>query len=138
MKTKQRLISSATVAAGTMFCRAVFAADVAFYPFSEGNDGDSAVGVTLQNAANPGTLPGVVSQINANTTATAKFLDDVPGRYLYTNKTWSADAIYRSDVFRSIQTSWVTNSYPSIISATSVDFADLGARLSELDAFTVE
>lgn len=138
MKTKQRLMSAAMVAAGTMLCRVLFAADVAFYPFNEGNDGANAVGVTIQNAANPGTLPGVVSQINANTTATAKFLDDVPGRYLYTNKTWSADAIYRSDVFRSIQTSWVTNSYPSIISATSVDFADLGARLSELDAFTVE
>ena len=138
MKTKQRLMSAAMVAAGTMLCRVLFAADVAFYPFTEGNDGDNAVGATIQNAANPATLSGVVSQINADTTATATFLDDVPGRYLYTNKTWSADAIYRSDVFRSIQTSWVTNSYPSIISATSVDFADLGARLSELDAFTVE
>ena len=138
MKTKQRLMAVAMVAAGAMFCRAVFAADVAFYPFSEGNDGDSAVGVTLQNAADPGTLSGTASQVKADTTATAIFLDDVPGRYLYTNATWSADVIYRSDVFRSIQTSWVTNSYPSIISATSVDFADLGARLSELDAFTVE
>ena len=138
MKTKQRLMSAAMVAAGTMLCRVLFAADVAFYPFNEGNDGDNAVGATIQNAANPATLSGVVSQINADTTATATFLDDVPGRYLYTNKMWSMDAIYRSDVYRSIQTSWVTNSYPSIISATSVDFADLGARLSELDAFTVE
>lgn len=138
MKTKQRLMSAAMVAAGTMLCRVLFAADVAFYPFTEGNDGDNAVGATIQNAANPATLSGVVSQINADTTATATFLDDVPGRYLYTNATWSADAIYRSDVFRSIQTSWVTNSWATIISATSIDFADLGARLSELDAFTVE
>ena len=138
MKTKLLLMSSAMVAAGTMFCRAVFAADVAFYPFSEGNDGDSAVGVTLQNAADPGTLSGTASQVKADTTATAIFLDDVPGRYLYTNATWSADAIYRSDVLRSIQTSWVTNSSASIISATSINFADLGARLSELNAFTVE
>jgi hypothetical protein len=138
MKTKQRLMSAAMVAAGTMLCRVLFAADVAFYPFNEGNDGDNAVGATIQNAANPGTLSGTASQVKADTTATATFLDDVPGRYLYTNATWSADAIYRSDVFRSIQTSWVTNSWATIISATSIDFADLGARLSELDAFTVE
>ncbi len=138
MKTKQRLMSAAMVAAGTMLCRVLFAADVAFYPFTEGNDGDNAVGATIQNAANPGTLFGTASQVKADTTATATFLDDVPGRYLYTNKTWSADAIYRSDVFRSIQTSWVTNIYATITSATSIDFADLGERLSELDAFTVE
>jgi hypothetical protein len=138
MKTKQRLMSAAMVAAGTMLCRVLFAADVAFYPFNEGNDGDNAVGATIQNAANPGTLSGTASQVKADTTATATFLDDVTGRYLYTNKTWSADAIYRSDVLRSIQTSWVTNSSASIISATSINFADLGARLSELDAFTVE
>ena len=138
MKAQERLMLAAMVAAGTMICRTVFAADVAFYPFSEGNDGDNAVGAALQNAANPETLSGTVSQVKTDTTATAKFLDDVPGRYLYTNATWSADAIYRSDVFRSIQTSWVTNSSASIISATSIDFADLGARLSELDAFTIE
>ena len=94
MKTNQRLMLAAMVAAGTMFCRTVFAADVAFYPFNEGNDGDNAVGTTLQNAANPETLSGTVSQVKTDTTATAKFLDDVPGRYLYTNKTWSADVIY--------------------------------------------
>ena len=47
MKTKQRLMSAAMVAAGTMLCRVLFAADVAFYPFTEGNDGDNAVGAAL-------------------------------------------------------------------------------------------
>ena len=37
MKTNQRLMLAAMFAAGAMFGR-MFAADVAFYPFSEGND----------------------------------------------------------------------------------------------------
>lgn len=41
-------------------------------------------------------------------------------------------------MFRSIQTSWETNWNAQITSATSIEFADLGARLAELDSWTVE
>ena len=115
-----------------------FAADVAFYPFTEGSSGDDAIGATILNSVNTENLSGTVSQAKSVTTATATFLDDVPGRYLYTNATWSADALYRSDVYQSIQTTWVTNASDKITSATTVNFADLGARLAGLDAWTVE
>ena len=113
------------------------AADVAFYSFTEGNDGEDAVGVALRNAVDASSLSGSVSR-NNGMDATAKFMDDVPGRYLYTNTTWTADSIYRSDAYRSIQTSWITNASASVTSGTSVNFSDLGARLAALQAWTVE
>jgi len=113
------------------------AADVAFYSFTEGNDGDNAIGVALKNAVDASVLGGSAFR-NKGTDATAKFMDDVPGRYLYTNSIWMADAIYRSDVYRSIQTSWITNANAAVDSGTSVNFSDLGARLAALQAWTVE
>ena len=114
------------------------AAEVAFYPFSEGNDGASAIGVALHNAVDESALGGSAIR-NSGDTAAATFLDDVPGRYLYTNNVWRADAIYSTNVFRSIQTTWFTNSWDAQInSATSIEFADLGARLAALDSWTVE
>lgn len=115
----------------------VFAAEVAFYPFAEGNDGDSAVGVTLQNAVDASSLSGSAVR-NSGDTATAVFLDDVPGRYLYTNSVWKSGAIYSTVPLKSVQISWETNAYSAITSATSVEFASLGAKLAELDAWTVE
>ena len=119
-----------------MASRAAFAAEVAFYPFAEGNDGDNAVGVALHNAVNASTLSGSAVHNSGDTAAT--FLDDIPGRYLYTNNVWKADAIYSTNVFRSIQTSWETNWNAQITSATSIEFDDLGARLAALDSWTVE
>ena len=119
-----------------MASRAAFAAEVAFYPFAEGNDGDNAVGVALHNAVNASTLSGSAVHNSGDTDAT--FLDDIPGRYLYTNNVWKADAIYSTNVFRSIQTSWETNWNAQITSATSIEFDDLGARLAALDSWTVE
>jgi hypothetical protein len=113
------------------------AAEVAFYPFSEGNDGASAIGVALHNAVDASALGGSAVRNNGDT-ATATFLYDVPGRYLYTNNVWRADAVYSTTVFRSIQTSWETNWNAQITSATSIEFADLGARLAALDSWTVE
>jgi len=114
------------------------AAEVAFYPFSEGNDGADAIGVALHNAVDPSSLSGSAVR-NKGDTATATFLDDIPGRYLYTNSVWRADAVYSTNAFRSIQTSWFTNSWNwEINSATSIEFADLGARLAALDSWTVE
>lgn len=114
------------------------AAEVAFYPFSEGNDGASAIGVALHNAVDASALGGSAVR-NKGDTATATFLDDIPGRYLYTNNVWRADAVYSTKVFRSIQTTWFTNSWDAQInSATSIEFADLGARLAALDSWTVE
>jgi hypothetical protein len=113
------------------------AAEVAFYPFSEGNDGASAIGVALHNAVDASALGGSAVRNNGDT-ATATFLYDVPGRYLYTNNVWRADAVYSTNVFRSIQTSWETNWNAQITSATSIEFADLGARLAALDSWTVE
>ena len=114
------------------------AAEVAFYPFSEGNDGASAIGVALHNAVDASALGGSAIRNNGST-ATATFLDDVPGRYLYTNNVWRADAVYSTNVFRSIQTTWFTNSWDAQInSATSIEFADLGSRLAALDSWTVE
>ena len=113
------------------------AAEVAFYPFSEGNDGASAIGVALHNAVDASALGGSAVR-NSGDTAAATFLDDIPGRYLYTNNVWKADAIYSTNAFRSIQTSWETNWNAQITSATSIEFADLGARLAALDSWTVE
>ncbi len=113
------------------------AADVAFYSFTEGNDGDNAIGVALKNAVDASVLGGSAFR-NKGTDATAKFMDDVPGRYLYTNSIWTADSIYRSDVYRSIQTSWITNANAAVDSGTSVNFSDLGARLAALQTWTVE
>ena len=113
------------------------AAEVAFYPFSEGNDGASAIGVALHNAVDASALGGSAVRNNGDT-ATATFLNDIPGRYLYTNSVWRADAIYSTNAFRSIQTSWETNWNAQITSATSIEFADLGARLAALDSWTVE
>ena len=127
---------AATVAFVCMTAGMSQAADVAFYSFTEGNDGDDAVGVALKNAVDASSLGGSASRNKGD--ATAKFMDDVPGRYLYTNSTWTADSIYRSDVYRSIQTSWITNANASVASGTSVDFNDLGARLAALQAWTVE
>ena len=56
-----------------------FAADVAFYPFTDGTAGGDAVGATIQNAVNPETLSGTASRTKGDT-ATVTFLDDVPGR----------------------------------------------------------
>ena len=114
-----------------------FAAEVAFYPFTEGAAGSDAIGAAVRNAVDSSTLGGSVS-LSKGTAATATFLDDVPGRYLYTNSTWTADSIYRSDVYQSVQLSWVTNKPGTVASGTTVSFADLGPRLAGLDAWTVE
>ena len=132
-----KLMSLAMVTVGTMFCRTVFAADVAFYPFTDGTAGGDAIGATIQNAVNPGTLSGTAT-LSSGSDATATFLDDVPGRYLYTNATWSADAIYRTAAYQSIQTTWITNKPASIVSGTTISFSGLGAQLADLDAWTVE
>ena len=111
---------------------------MAFYPFSEGNDGANAIGVALHNAVDPSVLAGAAVHNSDDAAATATFLDDIPGRYLYTNKIWRADAVYSTNVFRSIQVSWETNWNAQITSATSIEFADLGSRLAALDSWTVE
>ena len=137
MKARWRFSAFAAVLLG--LASGTFAGEVAFYPFSEGNAGANAVGVALHNAVDPTVLAGSAVQNTDNTTATATFLDDVPGRYLYTNNVWRADAVYSTNVFRSIQTTWFTNSWDAQInSATSIEFADLGARLAALDSWTVE
>ena len=129
---------TAFAAAIQVFASWAFAAEVAFYPFAEGNDGANALGVVLHNAVDPSSLSGSAVRKSGDT-ASATFLDDVPGRYLYTNNVWRADAVYSTNAFRSIQTSWFTNSWNwEINSATSIEFADLGARLAALDSWTVE
>ena len=135
MRIAQSLVSLLCLI--VLFTASAFAAEVAFYPFSEGNDGDNAVGVVLHNAVNTSTLGGSAVRSSGDT-ATATFLDDIPGRYLYTNNVWKADAIYSTNVFKSIQTTWETNWNAQITSATSIEFADLGSRLAALDFWTVE
>lgn len=135
---KARWKFSAFAAAILPLASGAFAAEVAFYPFSEGSNGANAIDVALHNAVDPSSLSGSAVR-NSGATATATFLDDVPGRYLYTNNVWRADAVYSTNAFRSIQTSWFTNSWNwEINSATSIEFADLGARLAALDSWTVE
>ena len=114
------------------------AAEVAFYPFSEGSNGAGAIGVALHNAVDSSSLEGSAVHNSDDTAATARFLDDIPGRYLYTNSVWRADVVYNTNAFRSIQVSWETNWNAQITSATSIEFADLGARLAALDSWTVE
>lgn len=136
MKARWRF--SAFAAAILPLASGAFAAEVAFYPFSEGSNGANAIGVVLHNAVDPSSLSGSAVRDNGDT-ATATFLDDIPGRYLYTNNVWRADAVYSTNAFKSIQTSWFTNSWDAQInSATSIEFADLGARLAALDSWTVE
>jgi hypothetical protein len=136
MKTLWKLVAFA--AAILALASGASAAEVAFYPFSEGSNGADAIGVVLHNAADPSSLSGSAVR-NKGDTATATFLDDIPGRYLYTNSVWRADAVYSTNAFRSIRTSWFTNSWDAQInSATSIEFADLGARLAALDSWTVE
>ena len=136
MKARWRF--SAFAAAILGLASGAFAAEVAFYPFAEGADGANALGIALHNAVDPSVLDGITVRNNGDT-ATATFLDDVPGRYLYTNNVWRADAVYSTNLFRSIQTTWFTNSWDAQInSATSIEFADLGARLAALDSWTVE
>jgi len=127
----------ATAVAIASFTSGSFAADVAFYPFTDGTAGGDAIGATIQNAVNPETLSGTAT-LSSGSDATATFLDDVPGRYLYTNATWSADAIYRTAAYQSIQTTWITNKPASIVSGTTISFSGLGAQLADLDAWTVE
>ena len=136
MKARWRFFAFA--AAVPALASGASAAEVAFYPFSEGSNGADAIGVALHNAVDPDILGGSAVR-NSGSTATATFLDDVPGRYLYTNNVWRADAVYSTNVFRSIQTSWFTNNWDAQInSATSIEFADLGSRLAALDSWTVE
>ena len=136
MEARRKLVAFAAVLLG--LASGASAAEVAFYPFSEGNDGANAIGVVLHNAVDPSSLSGSAVR-NKGDTATATFLDDIPGRYLYTNSVWRADAVYSTNAFRSIRTSWFTNSWDAQInSATSIEFADLGARLAALDSWTVE
>ena len=130
--------TTAFAAAIQVFASWAFAAEVAFYPFAEGNDGANALGVALHNAVDASALGGSAIRNNGST-ATATFLDDVPGRYLYTNNVWRADAVYSTNALRSIQVSWETNSWDAQInSATSIEFAALGSRLATLDSWTVE
>ena len=136
MKARWRFFAFA--AAVLALASGASAAEVAFYPFSEGSNGADAIGVALHNAVDPSSLSGSAVR-NKGDTATATFLDDIPGRYLYTNNVWRADAVYSTNALRSIQTSWFTNSWDAQInSATSIEFADLGARLAALDSWTVE
>ena len=136
MEARRKLVAFAAVLLG--LASGTFAGEVAFYPFSEGSNGANAVGVALHNAVDPSSLSGGAVR-NSGDAATATFLDDVPGRYLYTNSVWRADAVYSTNAFRSIRTSWFTNSWDAQInSATSIEFADLGARLAALDSWTVE
>ena len=136
MEARRKLVAFAAVLLG--LASGTFAGEVAFYPFSEGSNGANAIGVALHNAVDPSSLSGGAVR-NSGDAATTTFLDDVPGRYLYTNSVWRADAVYSTNAFRSIQTTWFTNSWDAQInSATSIEFADLGSRLAALDSWTVE
>ena len=135
MKARWNLVAFA--AAILALASGASAAEVAFYPFSEGNDGANAIGVALHNAVDPSVLAGSAVHNSDDDTAAATFLDDIPGRYLYTNKVWRADVVYSTNVFRSIQVSWETNWNAQITSATSIEFADLGSQLAAIDSWTV-
>lgn len=87
---------------------AACADDIAFYPFAEGSGGADAVSVPLLNEVNGDLCPGSAT-IVVGEGANASFMDDIPGRYLYTNSTWRADCIYRTGLYRSLKTTWVTN-----------------------------
>lgn len=66
---------------------------VAFYPFAEGSAGTSAAGVPLLNVIDPAVCPG---RIEITGTGTAKFSDEAPGEYLFTNLAYTAEgAVFR-------------------------------------------
>ena len=125
------------LAAVCAWSAAVSAADLAFYPFTDGESGADAVSVPLLNEVNGDLCPGSAT-IVVGEGASASFMDDIPGRYLYTNSTWRADCVYRTDLYRSLKTTWVTNAPQKIVSGVRTVFPGLGNELNRLDGWTVE
>lgn len=125
------------LAAVCAWSAAVSAADIAFYPFTDGENGADAVSVPLLNEVDGDLCPGSAT-IVVGEGASASFMDDIPGRYLYTNSTWRADCVYRTDLYRSLKTTWVTNEPQKIVSGVRTVFPGLGNELNRLDGWTVE
>ena len=60
---------TAFAAAIQVFASWAFAAEVAFYPFAEGNDGANALGVALHNAVDASALGGSAIRNSGETAA---------------------------------------------------------------------
>ena len=139
------LVPAVTLAAASAF--ADFSADtIGFYPFTDGETGTSADGVTLVNAANPGTFDAAgVQYDNPNTTAKGviRFDDDVPGTYLFDDVT----AILPQPVCSDFKSIWImTDASAGALPANAtrsggyISLPDISTELSKCGAsgFTVE
>lgn len=96
---------------------------IAFYPCSQGDDGDSIVGITLTNVVDVLAYPGRASADASGATLSS----DVPGRYLVTGYGTSGEHVWSADA-RSV----------SVGSTGSVDFSGLASAISKMSAWTIE
>jgi hypothetical protein len=88
-----------TIIAAFSACAAVVACAVdpdtfAFYSFKDGEAGTSAVGVTLANQVDASSSVAGSATTNANnTTASATFVADAPGPYIYSSSLETAELL---------------------------------------------
>lgn len=108
---------------------------VAFYPFDGAEPGGSVSGVKLINAVDPERNFGHLSSLSSGASVT--FSDDSPGRYIFTNFSAGAVAVYTNPA--SVYFSGVPNASTGTKgNSGNIAFADIGTELSGKAECTIE
>ena len=111
------------------------AGTIAFYPFTDGDSGSSALRTDLLNSVDPSRFVGTAT--NWTNMAGVKFSDDLPGRYLFDGSGYK-EATY-VDSYASIEIYGQTNANGTAYGNSAyVRFVDLAKALSTNSSWTVE
>lgn len=114
------------------------AGTIAFYPFTEGEAGSSALGVELLNSVDSTRFKGTSTETFANLSG-VKFSDDVPGAYLFDGSGFKVSPY--ASTFGSIEVWGRKNASGGALNNTSsatVTFVNLAEELSARSSWTVE
>ena len=127
-----------TLAAFVSATASLQAGTIAFYPFTEGEPGTSALDTTLANAVDEAKFGGI-STATYNGLSGVRFSEDVPGAYLFDGSGFKESTYVGS--FGSIDVWGRTNSSGGALNGTSsatVAFDGLAEALSTYGSWTIE
>lgn len=136
MNGRAVFIRLSAFAAACAACASLNAGDtMAFYTFTEGTPGTSAVGTSILNAVDAATHVGTPA-VNDNGTHLGKveFSADAPAKYIFSGKGGVPVATNAQSLFFD----GVLDRTNNAKEGGTVSFADIGTELSKCDEYTVE
>ena len=118
----------------------LLAGTIAFYPFTEGESGSSALSTELLNSVDPAKFKGTsIATYPGQNLDGVKFSDDIPGMYLFDGTGFKEEPYV--DSFGSIQIWGRKNADGTALNNTSsatVSFENLAKELSTNSSWTIE